>query len=94
MLLGLRRPNPPARRSEASPSRSKSRDIQPNEAYGAQTQELEAALKAEGYALKVAPDALSERATGGDAQGRPDEGAGTRDSFAVAQRIAAVSLVA
>ena len=70
------------------------KSIQPNEEHRAQTDQLEAALKAEGYALKVTPDALSQRATGGDAQGRPDEGAGTRDSFALAQRFAAVPLVA
>jgi len=93
MLLGLRPPNHLQDGARQAPPEVKPRQST-DEAYRAQTQELDAALKAEGYAFKVAPGALPERAAGGDAQWRPDEGAGTRDSFALAQRFGPVSLVA
>jgi len=68
--------------------------IQPDEEPCAQTDQLEAALKAEGYAFTITTVALPERSAAGGEQRGYDAGAGAQDSFALAQRIAAVSLVA
>jgi hypothetical protein len=61
--------------------------IYDDEANREQTDQLEAALKAEGYAFKITPVALPERSAAGGEQRRDDASAGTRDSFALAQRI-------
>ena len=66
------------------------KSIQANEEHRAQTDQLEAALKSEGYNFTITPVALPERTTGGGAQGRPDEGTGTRDSFRLAERVSGI----
>jgi hypothetical protein len=53
--------------------------IYDDEANREQTDQLEAALKSEGYDFKITPVALPERPVGGSQEGKHDAGTGARD---------------